>query len=633
MISGPPVTGQRLRASEGTWTRHPTSFSYRWADCNTSGDACTSIRGAHSRTYKLGSRDVGHTLRIVVSATNAEGSTEATSAPSATIVPSPPAAPTDAALPSISGRTEEGQTLAASQGSWTGSPTSYAYRWQDCDALGEGCLDAPGGASATYELTASDVGGTVRVVVTATNAGGSTEATSQATGTVLASPPAAPTNTMRPAITGTEVEGDTLTASEGSWTGSPTSYADQWQDCNTSGEACANITDATSSSYKLASSDVGHTVRALVIATNAGGSGEADSALTTTVLEDSPPPPANSALPNVSGKAEEGKTLKASEGSWTGGPTSYGYVWEDCNSAGEACTSISGATSSSYKLTSTDVGHKLRVQVTAANAGGSAKATSQATGAVVAAPPTNTAPPSVSGTAEEGKTLKASEGAWTGRPTSYAYRWEDCNSAGEACTSISGATSSSYKLTSTDVGHELRVHVTATNADGSGEATSAASAKVVENSPSSPPTNTALPTISGTAQEGKTLKASEGSWTGSPTSYAYVWEDCNSAGEACTIISGASSSSYKLTSSDVGHRLRVVVTATNAGGSTKASSEATATVQAGTRRRRPRIRRRRRSHRRGRRRQDADRQFRLLDGQPDLIPLSVEGICRGNRGL
>ena len=90
--------------------------------------------------------------------------------------------------------------------------------------------------------------------------------------------------------------------------------------------------------------------------------------------------------------------------------------------------------------------------------------------------------------------------------------------------------------------------------------------------------DTALPTVSGSPVEGQTLSATTGSWEGSPTSYTYQWEDCNTAGQACTNIAKATSSTYKLASTDVGHTLRVIVTATNTGGSTKASSAATATV-------------------------------------------------------
>ncbi len=568
-VSGIAQEGQTLTASEGSWSESPSSYAYQWEDCDTSGESCAAISGATSSSYKLAASDVGHTIRVVVTATNAGGSTEAESGATEVVEAEPPvAAPTNTALPKVSGSAVEAQTLSASTGSWTGSPSSYTYEWEDCNTSGESCAAIGGATSSSYKLAASDVGHTVRVVVTATNAGGSTKASSAATGTVL---PLAPTNTALPKVSGSVVEAQTLSTSTGSWTGSPSSYTYQWEDCNTSGESCSNVSGATSSSYKLAPSDVGHTVRVVVTATNAGGSTKASSAATGTVL---PLAPSNTALPKVSGSAVEAQTLTASEGSWTGSPSSYTYQWEDCNSSGESCSNVSGATSSSYKLAPSDVGHTLRVVVTATNAGGSTKASSAATGTVLPLAPTNTALPKVTGSVVEAQTLSASTGSWTGSPSSYAYQWEDCNTSGESCAAIGGATSSSYKLASSDVGHTVRVVVTATNAGGSTKASSAATGTVLPLAPS----NTALPKVSGSAVEAQTLTASEGSWTGSPSSYAYQWEDCNSSGESCSNVSGATSSSYKLASGDVGHTLRVVVTATNAGGSTKASSAATGTV-------------------------------------------------------
>jgi hypothetical protein len=81
--------------------------------------------------------------------------------------------------------------------------------------------------------------------------------------------------------------------------------------------------------------------------------------------------------------------------------------------------------------------------------------------------------PLISGTAQEGQTLKASSGTWNGTsPITYAYRWLRCDSQGAGCSNIGGATSSSYQVKSADVGHRLRVRVTATNADGSATSTS-----------------------------------------------------------------------------------------------------------------------------------------------------------------
>ncbi len=88
------------------------------------------------------------------------------------------------------------------------------------------------------------------------------------------------------------------------------------------------------------------------------------------------------------------------------------------------------------------------------------------------------------------------------------------------------------------------------------------------------------PLITGAALTGETLKVSTGTWTGSPSSFAYQWQDCNSAGAACANIAGASASSYKLKGSDVGHTVRAVVSAENEAGSSAASSGATALVSA-----------------------------------------------------
>ncbi len=98
--------------------------------------------------------------------------------------------------------------------------------------------------------------------------------------------------------------------------------------------------------------------------------------------------------------------------------------------------------------------------------------------------------------------------------------------------------------------------------------------------PPQAPTKTAPPTISGTAQQGQRLTESHGSWSNSPTSYSYQWEDCDSSGGSCSAISGARSQTYTLTAGDVGHTIRVQETASNAGGpSSPATSNATTAVK------------------------------------------------------
>jgi sugar lactone lactonase YvrE len=95
---------------------------------------------------------------------------------------------------------------------------------------------------------------------------------------------------------------------------------------------------------------------------------------------------------------------------------------------------------------------------------------------------------------------------------------------------------------------------------------------------SAAPVNTAVPTVSGTVNPGDTVTATEGTWSNGPVLFSYQWQDCDATGANCTDITGATTSSYAVSSSDAGHTLRVVVTAQNSGGDAPAGSAVTAAV-------------------------------------------------------
>lgn len=211
---------------------------------------------------------------------------------------------------------------------------------------------------------------------------------------------------------------------------------------------------------------------------------------------------------------------------------------------------------------------------TAANGGTTAfsAGTAQASLSVLAIP-VNTVAPVITGTATIGNALSSTTGTWT-NASSYSYQWyrADDNS-GTNLALIAGANSASYTLITSDAHKYLRVVVTANNGTG-GTTTVNSSYVAVANSV---PVNSVAPSISGAATVGNALITTNGTWSdadGDGRTYSYQWyrADDNS-GTNLTLIAGANSASYTLTTSDAHKYLRVVVTANDGrGGTTGANS-------------------------------------------------------------
>ncbi|HEV7585714.1 MAG TPA: choice-of-anchor D domain-containing protein, partial [Solirubrobacteraceae bacterium] len=403
-----------------------------------------------------------------------------------------PPPPSNTSLPTITGTAQQGQVLSAHNGSWSNEPTSFAYVWQRCDKTGAGCAPITAATAATYTLTSGDVGSTIRLAVTASNAGGASPAASSAQTSVVVLPSetfgkstvgASPDSFLadrkrvnRYALSGagtlsklsiylapTATAGQQLLkgivyADSG---GAPASLvavsepltfkstdAAGWYDLVFSSPpslVAGNywigiITGATSNVAGFRFDNVTGARDYNPNAYTAGptstfGTPSIDTEQTSLYATYTPQlpvsPPANSTPPTITGTAQQGQTLTEHHGTWTNEPTGYKYQWLQCDSLGASCLAISGASAQTYVLAPGDVGHTLVVQETASNAGGQgAPAPSSATARVIAAPPVGTAPPTITGTAQQGQTLTEHHGTWTNEPTGYKYQWLQCDGTG-----------------------------------------------------------------------------------------------------------------------------------------------------------------------------------------------------------
>ena len=688
-ISGTAQQGQALSASPGSWSgTTPISFTYQWQRCDAAGANCVAIAGQTSTSYTAQAADVGSRLVVLVTASNSAGSANASSAASA-IVQAPSAqAPANTSLPTISGTAQQGQALSASPGSWSGTtPISFTYQWQRCDAAGANCVAIAGQTSTSYTAQAADVGSRLVVLVTASNSAGSANASSAASAIVQAPSAQAPANTSLPTISGTAQQGQALSASPGSWSGTtPISFTYQWQRCDAAGANCVAIAGQTSTSYTAQAADVGSRLVVLVTASNSAGSANASSAASAIVQAPSAQAPANTSLPTISGTAQQGQALSASPGSWSGTtPISFTYQWQRCDAAGANCVAIAGQTSTSYTAQAADVGSRLVVLVTASNSAGSANASSAASAIVQAGSGgsslfsdgfesgnfsawTSVVTAAGGSAAVQSTTVKSgtyaaqlSETTASGSK-SYARKTlgstqQDLTVSGDFDLLQEGASGgnvpfirlfdsggtrivslfrqnaasnkvyvgygganvlTSGKLALSTWG-TLQLHVVSAGAGAStvqvwvnsilvyqttsanlgtagirtiqigNDSSAQAFTLVADNiavqgtgTTSQAPANTSLPTISGTAQQGQALSASPGSWSGTtPISFTYQWQRCDAAGANCVAIAGQTSTSYTAQAADVGSRLVVLVTASNSAGSANASTAPSAVVQSG----------------------------------------------------
>ncbi len=377
-ISGDPRYGKTLRALPGKWDGTlPLDHSYRWKRCTRSGEDCRSIRDALAPTYTVQLNDAEHSLRVAVTTTNGGGAKTALSSATGEV---PPVPAFNVRIPKISDETpRHGNVLRAYVGNWRGTkPISYVYHWVRCRASGDHCSLIENADSAQLVVTADLVGSRLRARVFAENAAGTTVMDSHATQTVQAGKPK---NTKIPQMTGIARHGAQLITTLGEWVGTrPMRHTIQWRRCNALGEACAPISGASEVTYRPTPDDVMRRLRASVSFLNVAGR-------TTAYSEPSPPIAANRPVrierPRITGPHRIGLAMTASPGVWEGTPPIFTrFQWLQCDERGSSCAPIPGANSSVYRVTDSDEGKRVRVQITASNPGGTTEWLSWSSGIV-----------------------------------------------------------------------------------------------------------------------------------------------------------------------------------------------------------------------------------------------------------
>ena len=372
--------------------------------------------------------------------------------------------------------------------------------------------------------------------------------------------------TGAPTISGTAQVGETLTADVSSINDADgltnVSYSYQW--IRNDGGTDADIAGETASTHTLVSADEGKTIKVRVSFTDDAGNEETLTSAATAAVASRPNTPATG-LPTISGTVQVDETLTADTSgiSDADGLTNVSYSYQWIRNDGTNDGDIGGQTGSTYTLVSADEGKAIKVRVSFTDdAGNEETLTSSATAAVAVRPNTPaTGLPTISGTAQVDETLTANISGMADEDgltnVSYSYQWIRNDGTNDA--DIGGQTGSTYTLTDEDVGKSIKVKVSFTDDAGNEETLTSAATAAAAARPNTPATG--LPTISGTAQAGKTLTANisgmadEDGLDNAEFSYQWLANDAD--------IQNATDSTYTLTDDDVGKTIKVRVSFTD----------------------------------------------------------------------
>jgi hypothetical protein len=520
-IGGTAQTDNTLTAVPGLWAPFGVSLGYRWLRDG------VEIDGASGSSYVLLASDVGSEISVRVTGSKAGYvSTDRVSA-SVTVAP---AALTIPVSVSVVGDTKTDQTLSVDAGDWSPDGVSLGYRW-----LRDG-VDIDGATGASYRVLAVDVGKDISVRVTGSKAGYMAQELTSAPVVVVAGTLSVPASVT---VVGKPQTDQTLSVDAGDWSPDGVSLGYRWL------RDGVDIDGATGASYRVLAVDVGKDISVRVTGSK---SGYANVSVTSPEVAVAAARLTGPTSVSIAGISQTDQILTVDPGTWRPLPVTLAYQWLRDNAT------IGGATASTYKLASSDVGRAISVRVTGSKAGYASESRT-ATSVQVTAAAMVSATPTISGVFASGQNLTATPGAWT-LGTGFSHQWLRNGS------SISGATTSTYKLTSSDVGKQISVRVTGTKAGftpTSVAKTSAKSAKVMV---------AATPKVTGTLAVGSTLKLTRGTWTSS-VSFSYRWLRDGVA------IAGATGTSYKATPTDAGKLITARVTGKRSGYATVTLTSAT----------------------------------------------------------
>ena len=496
-------------------------------------------------------------------------------------------------LPTISGTAQVGETLTADTSGISDADgldnVEYSYQWLADDA------DIQGATDSSHDLTGDEVGKAIRVKITFTDDADNEESlTSAATIAVAAASGPLTGFTLldasNQAVLATPEDGDQVSLDDPS--GGNYAIRADVDSSAAIGSVKLELTGAKTSTqtesvspYSLYGDDgasalhggnlpVGsYTLRATAYSEGAGAGDELGvlGVFFTVAAFNSPA----TGAPTISGTVQVDQTLTAGTSGIADADgltnVEYSYQWLADD------TDIEGAANSTYTLTDDEVGKAIKVKVTFTDdAGNDETLTSGATPTVMAAannPATGL--PTITGTAQAGKTLTADisgiadEDGLTN--VSYSHQWLADD------TDILGATGSTYNLTDDEVGKTVKVRVTFTDDKDNEESLTSTATTTVAAAANNPATG--LPTISGTAQAGETLTADTSGIADADgltnVEYSHRWLADD------TDIPGATESTYTLTGDEVGKAIKVKVSFTDDANNQEAlTSGATVSVAA-----------------------------------------------------